>query len=138
MATLIISSDVNQLPFVNAFIKEYMPQELMGKLQQIELVTEELLVNIFRYAYYTQKGQIEISCQVTKHDNESFFCISIRDWGHHFDPFQTPTPNLDLSISERPIGGLGIHLVRTLVNEYKYKRVDGSNVVELFFAILPI
>ena len=57
--------------------------------------------------------------------------LELRDNAPPFDPFQIPLPQLDADIDARAVGGLGVHLVRTLVDEYSYTRVDGQNVVRL-------
>ena len=57
------------------------------------------------------------------------------DDGDPFDPFTAPVPDLAASIEERDIGGLGVHLVRTLATRFAYERADGRNVVTLGFAL---
>lgn len=136
MATLTIPSGIEQLPYVNTFIRQCIPLAFTGRVQLIELAVEELLVNIFRYAYHKKNGYAEISCQFVKIEDNPYFLVSIKDWGQPFDPFQVPLPDLELSIEERPIGGLGVHLVRTVTDIYKYKRVGDTNVVELFFSFI--
>ncbi|MEY2680903.1 MAG: anti-sigma regulatory factor, partial [Pseudomonadota bacterium] len=57
--------------------------------------------------------------------------IVIEDDGIPFDPFSLAEPNLELSLDERAIGGLGVHFTRTLMDTYRYQRLDGRNRVEL-------
>ena len=57
--------------------------------------------------------------------------IELRDNAPPFDPFQAPLPQLGADIDARAVGGLGIHLARTLVDECDYARADGQNVVRL-------
>ena len=57
--------------------------------------------------------------------------VTITDDGPPFDPFRQAAPDTTLSVDERPIGGLGIHLVRELMDEVSYQRRDGQNVVVL-------
>jgi anti-sigma regulatory factor (Ser/Thr protein kinase) len=57
--------------------------------------------------------------------------LTIKDAGVPFNPFARETPDISLSIDEREIGGLGIHMVRGLVDEYSYQRQINNNVVTL-------
>ena len=60
-------------------------------------------------------------------------CVNVRitDDGPQFDPFQQAAPDTTLSIEDRSIGGLGIHLVRELMDDVSYERRNGNNVVTL-------
>ena len=57
--------------------------------------------------------------------------VTLTDDGPPFDPFRQAAPDTTLSVDDRPIGGLGIHLVRELMDEVSYERRDGHNVVVL-------
>ncbi len=57
--------------------------------------------------------------------------VEIEDDGRAFDPFDAPPPDLTSSIEERAIGGLGVHLVRSLTDDASYERRDGRNIVTL-------
>jgi len=55
----------------------------------------------------------------------------VEDDGKPFDPLQAPPPDLSLPLERRPIGGLGIHLIRNLMDEVSYARVGGRNVLKM-------
>jgi serine/threonine-protein kinase RsbW len=57
--------------------------------------------------------------------------LEIEDDGAPFDPLQAPPPDLTLPLDRRPIGGLGIHLVRNLMDDVSYVRRDGRNLLRL-------
>jgi anti-sigma regulatory factor (Ser/Thr protein kinase) len=57
--------------------------------------------------------------------------VEVEDDGRPFDPLQVPPPDLTLSLEQRPIGGLGIHLIRNLMDEVSYARRDGRNVLKM-------
>ena len=57
--------------------------------------------------------------------------IEFRDFGRPFDPLQAPPPDLDRPAGERPIGGLGIHLVRSLTDRVEYRRLGGANLLRV-------
>jgi anti-sigma regulatory factor (Ser/Thr protein kinase) len=57
--------------------------------------------------------------------------MTIRDNGSRFDPLSLAVPKLDVEIAERDVGGLGVHLVRELADDYRYARVDDCNVLTI-------
>ncbi|QFR32553.1 ATP-binding protein [Ancylobacter sp. TS-1] len=61
--------------------------------------------------------------------------MTFSDDGDPFDPFEAPAPDLDGQIEQRRIGGLGVHLVRTLADSFAYRRENGRNVVTLAFRL---
>ena len=61
--------------------------------------------------------------------NQDRVTVTLTDDGTPFDPFSQPEPDTTLSVEERPIGGLGIHLVREMMDDVSYQRRDGHNVV---------
>ncbi len=90
------------------------------------LALDDLLNNVVSYAFPDGSDhEIEISVDVSAHR----FAISVSDDGMPFNPFGLDLPDTTASIADRGIGGLGIHLVRTLMDEYRYERRGGRNVV---------
>jgi len=103
-------------------------QELLFK---IELVLEEALTNVIRYAYPEASGDVEIECTVL----ENKLCLSISDWGDPFNPLERPEPDLTCEMSERPIGGLGIYLIRHMGDEMHYTRQGHKNILSFCFRV---
>lgn len=98
-------------------------------LFQIELVLEEIGTNIIKYA---QDGERETEIDITLTSDSKSLIMEIVDDGKPFDPFaDAPAPDLDSSVPERPIGGLGVYLVQELMDEAHYRREDGKNKVTL-------
>ncbi len=97
------------------------------KVYNIELAAEEVLVNIFRYAYPEEPGEVEVNCRMEGVD----FILEITDSGIAFDMTQAPPPDREADIAERNIGGLGIFLVKTLMDDVRYRREDGRNILTL-------
>ena len=100
------------------------------KIKEIELVTEEAVVNIISYAYPEETGDIEIRCNENK---GAGFLIEIMDTGTPFNPLSLPEPDITADISQRNIGGLGIALMRKMVDGISYRREEGSNIVTFIF-----
>jgi anti-sigma regulatory factor (Ser/Thr protein kinase) len=98
------------------------------KLNAIQLAAEEILVNVIHYAYPGGQGDIEIMCRNTK---EGEIIIQIMDWGIAFDPMAKEDPDINLPLEERQIGGLGIFLVKKLMDQVKYHRENGKNILTL-------
>ncbi len=104
-----------------------LPPELEPKL---DLVLEEILVNVIKYAYPDTDGNMEVEC-IT--DADSFCCI-VRDWGPPFDPLVVAPPDTEAGIEERPIGGLGLMLVSTMTDDCSYVRSDETNELKFCFS----
>ena len=96
------------------------------KIRQIELATEEALVNICNYAYPEEPGEVEVRCKMEDGDR---FIMEIIDRGIPFDNKSLCDPDLTLTVSEREMGGLGIFLIRKMVDEVQYRRDGDRNTL---------
>ena len=119
-----IAPNHDQLELIPAAVEEFAerdnwPPDLVFKLN---LVLEELGVNIVNYSGAT--GDIEISLAS---DSERV-TVEITDDGRPFNPLiDQESPDVSAPLGDRPIGGLGIHLVRSMMDEMRYSREDGRN-----------
>ena len=100
-------------------------------LTNVHLVLDELVSNVIRHGDTAGDGNVEVSLA----DDAGALTIDVIDNGIAFDPLARPAPNLDLPIEQRPIGGLGIHIVRTLAERISYRREDGRNHLSLTMRI---
>ena len=92
------------------------------------LVVEELGLNVINHAYRGQSGEFEIIIT----SEEQAITVEIIDNGPPFNMLQdAPLPDVEAEIEERPVGGLGIHLVKTMMDELHYKRDQGKNHLTL-------
>jgi sigma-B regulation protein RsbU (phosphoserine phosphatase) len=96
--------------------------------QNMNLVFDELLNNVISYAY-RDEDEHDIGIRVELSGNR--LTVTIEDDGVQFNPFGTETPQTDLPLEEREIGGLGIHLVRNFMDNVSYQRRSDKNVVTL-------
>ena len=96
---------------------------------QLHLALEEVLVNVVNYAYEGKEGTVDISYDISN-DNKSIKVI-IKDKGKAFDPTKAEDPPLEGTAKERKIGGLGIYIVKNIVDDIKYSRIDNQNVLEI-------
>lgn len=135
MPSIILPATLEQLAPMNDFIRAHLtpPEETLAL--NAELAMEELLVNSANHAYPAEVGQVEVTCwPEVCFDGRNYFKLVLRDWGRPFNPFrEAPVPDLELGLDDRPIGGLGVHLVKSLVDHYAYAYVLESNNIELYF-----
>src|SRR6056297_3649933 len=97
-------------------------------IPKLKLAGEELLVNVVHYAYSDMDGagNIELRCGMA--DPETF-CMAVLDQGTPFNPLLAEAPDLTEDIDQRPVGGLGIFLVREMADRLDYCRKDETNVL---------
>lgn len=91
----------------------------------VKLALEEAVLNVINYAHKANGGhQIEILLYLT----DAALTLEIVDDGEEFDPLtEAPEPDIDAPIDERKVGGLGIHLIREMMDEVGYRRADDRN-----------
>ncbi len=95
---------------------------------EINVALDEIITNIISYAY-NDKAEHKILVKIFF--LEDGLKIQIEDEGIAFNPMERAEPDITKSVMERPIGGLGIHMVRKLVDELKYKRENNKNILTL-------
>lgn len=96
--------------------------------RSLSVALDELLANALSHGMAGRDaGSITVEVEL----DQERLTVTLTDDGPPFDPFGPAAPDTTLSVEERPIGGLGIHLVRRLVDEVSYHRRDGRNVVVL-------
>ncbi len=98
------------------------------KIGEIQVAVEEALVNVANYAYKDSEGDVEVICKL---DSEENFVIEIVDSGFPFDLSSIKDPDTTLDVSERSIGGLGIYLIRKLMDHAEHKRENNRNILTL-------
>lgn len=127
---LVLPNDIETIPQLNEFI-DSVAEEVgleMSLTMSLNLALEEAVVNVMEYAYPEgQKGNVEI--EVTA--DQQWMTFVITDTGIAFDPTTKEDADTTLSAEERPIGGLGIFMVRQLMDVIEYKRKDNKNVLTL-------
>ncbi len=96
--------------------------------RSVNVALDELLANELSHG---MAGRDAGSVTVEVELDQERVTVTITDDGPSFDPFRQAAPDTTLSVDERPIGGLGIHLVRELMDEVSYQRRDEHNVVVL-------
>lgn len=123
-----IINDLDEIPRLAEFIEELCSEvNLSDELtMNINLALEEAVANIIMYAYPTEEIH-EILLKVTYLSEQLIFLLT--DKGLSFDPTQVPDADITLPIEERTIGGLGIFLIRSIMNEVSYQRLGEENML---------
>jgi len=127
---LVIKNRLEELGIVEDRFHEFSEQNEIpdGARQKVSIVLDELLNNVISYAY---EDDDEHSIEVDIELSGQRLVTTIRDDGVPFNPFGLGTPDTSAPMAEREIGGLGIHLVRSMMDEYLYERRINRNVVTL-------
>ena len=127
---LIIKNHVGELERVNKFIEE-IGEELgldMELLMNLNLVMEEMVSNVIFYAYPEGKTA-DIELVAESNGKELTFMLS--DQGKEFDPTAKEDADPDVNPMEREIGGMGIFIVKNIMNQVTYQRLDGKNLLTM-------
>jgi anti-sigma regulatory factor (Ser/Thr protein kinase) len=98
------------------------------RITELEVATEEALVNIVSYAYQEDIGDVEVTCML---DDDNRFIIEIEDTGVPFDILSLGEPDLTNDIAERKVGGLGVFVIKELMDDVQYLREDDKNILRL-------
>lgn len=129
---LVLSNDRGRLVELSQWLDQLTAAVSLteSRAAQMRLAVEEAVVNVLNYAYPpTQQGMIRVSAEL----EGDAVAVVIDDEGTPFDPTEAAEPDVTLPPEERPIGGLGILLVRQLSSSVSYQRRDGHNVLTLVF-----
>jgi sigma-B regulation protein RsbU (phosphoserine phosphatase) len=127
---LTLPNDISTIPQLSEFI-EGIGEELcleMSVLMSLNLALEEAVVNVMEYAY-PPDVQGDVTIEAIANETQLKFIIS--DSGIPFDPTKKEAVDTTLSAEERPIGGLGIHLVREIMDSVTYEYKDCKNILSL-------
>ena len=100
-------------------------------VRRIKLCIEEAVVNIINYAYPEKDGDVEVCYEK---ENSGKLVIEILDNGIPFDPLSEPEPSLGAPLSERKVGGLGVHFIRKMTEDVRYLRQGDANQLTLVFS----
>ena len=128
--SIILANELSEISKLNDFIEDIGNEFSLTPdvVFNLTLVLEEAVVNVINYAYPKEDHE-SIYLSAKMQDGSIIFVLS--DSGKEFDPTMAPDADVTLSAEDRQIGGLGIFLIRQIMNEVKYERIDGKNVLTL-------
>ena len=127
---LILHNDIRQIPQLACFVEAIAREASLSQslALSLNLALEEAVTNVIIYAYPEgSDGLVDIEAFIRTGSVE--FIVS--DSGIPFDPTKTPPADINASLEDRRIGGLGIHLVRSIMDSVTYRRQDGKNFLTM-------
>lgn len=128
--TLTLRNDVQEVPLLATFIDTISEENGIDMIESmnINLAVEEAVANVMNYAYPKDTvGEVRVDASVA----DGLLTITITDSGTPFDPTQKEDPDINLPAEERPIGGLGILLVKQIMDTVTYQHAEGKNILTL-------
>jgi serine/threonine-protein kinase RsbW len=124
-----IGSDIAEIPEISARLETAM--RLHGfsdeDILDTQLAVEEAITNVIVHGYNGPGEIITVSIQASPNRVE----IQITDSAPRFDPLSLPEPDLDSDVEDRQIGGLGVYLIRQVMDEISYRYEKGNNILVL-------
>ncbi|MCP4285814.1 MAG: ATP-binding protein [Gammaproteobacteria bacterium] len=125
-----LKSQLSELTQLTEVVKAFGEENglAMKEIFNLNLVLDELVTNIIQYGYEGADGNV---IRIRLWLEGSWIRVELTDDARPFNPLTACPANLDTSLQERAVGGLGIHMVRELMNEVNYRRVGDRNILSL-------
>ncbi len=122
-----LKNNLSELESLNKVVAEFAERHRLSSkvLLNLSLALEEILTNVISHAY---DDNDEHQIMVRLFLEQGQLKVEVEDDGRPFNPLEAPEPDLNKSLEERSIGGLGIHFVRKLMDELEYRRKEGKNL----------
>lgn len=131
MRDITVAAILDNISMVTAFVDEELmrigcPRKANA---QIDICIDEIFANIAQYAYGSDTGDVTLHIEFD--EAERLFSLSFIDCGQPFDPRDVPEPDITSPLEERPIGGLGLFMVKNLMDSMTYQHEDGRNILTI-------
>ncbi len=120
-------SEIERLgQLVDAFVEDnHLASEVAF---HVNLALDEIVTNVIMHGY-AEPGRHDIDVRLALEGDR--LRVQVEDDGLAFNPLDVPPPNLDLALDDRPIGGLGVHFVKSVMTSLEYQREGGHNVLTM-------
>ena len=131
---LTLVNDLRQVSLLSGFVDRIRKENDLAPAlaARIHLALEEAVSNVIMYAYPEGTAGNMVLDAVRDGNRLQFTLV---DRGKAFDPTTVPEANPGAPLEERPVGGLGIHLVRSIMDSISYSRLDGKNVLTMIISL---
>ncbi|HZD43724.1 MAG TPA: ATP-binding protein [Methanomicrobiales archaeon] len=128
-SVLTIPADVKRIPQVTAALGEALKASGFSDeaILDLQLAVEEAFANTIVHGYRGKAGEVTIAIHATEEAVE----VTIEDNAPPFNPLSIPEPDRGSDLGDRRIGGLGIYLIRQVVDAVDHSYVDGKNILRL-------
>lgn len=126
--TIQVSADVREIERLNRLVRQFgeLHEVPSRTLYAVNLALDELVTNVILYGFDTPQGR-RVTVRIATGGGE--LVASVLDDGKAFNPLEVKPPDLDAPLEQRDLGGLGIHLVRSLMDHVSYSRDEEKNVL---------
>ena len=137
MAEITADARLDKIGEVTAFVEEQLENMGAGmKAQmQISIAVDELFANIINYAYPSSAGKATVRVEASEDGKKAV--ITFIDQGIPYNPLEKEDPDITLSAETRPLGGLGIFMVKKSMDDLAYRYENGQNILTLKKTIRP-
>ncbi len=128
--TIRLPAEVREIERLNRLVRQFGElHEIPSRaLYAVNLALDEVVTNVVLYGFETSAGQeVAVRVETTGDDLRS----EVVDAGREFNPLNAPVPDLTVALEERALGGLGIHLARSLMDRVEYRRDGAKNVLTM-------
>lgn len=127
-----LHNDIAEVPLLGEWVEQLGETLGLGMPQvfQLNLALEEAVVNVMNYAY---PGQENMPVRLSAEGDAHQITFVLEDEGIPYDPLAKEDPDTTLSAEERPIGGLGIFLIKQLMHDVQYERVGQTNRLTMLY-----
>ena len=131
MKEITLAATLENIAAVTDFVNEQLEANAcpMKAMMQIDVAIDELFGNIAHYAYAPGTGEATVRVEIQQEPREAV--ITFLDRGTPFDPLNADTPDITQSAESRPVGGLGIFLVRKTMDDVSYTYQNGQNMLSI-------
>ena len=125
--SLVLRNDLSELKRMSEAVSAWCRDNGLSSAAEfhINLALDEIVSNVIRYGW-KDSGEHHLDVRLVVLNGEA--TLEIEDDAAPFNPLEAPAPDLDRRVEERPVGGLGIHLVRQVMDGLDYRRLDGKNL----------
>jgi anti-sigma regulatory factor (Ser/Thr protein kinase) len=123
-----LKNDLSEIERLSQIVTEFAKRNHLPSrvLFDLNLALEEVLTNVISYGYQ-DSNEHQIIIRICLENGE--LTAVVEDDGQPFNPLEVPEPDLEKTLEERPVGGLGIYLTRKLMDELEYKQQGGKNIL---------
>lgn len=129
MESIVVPAEASKIPVVVDFANKFLKKHSITDFNKVDIVIDEVLCNIASYAYGGAKKGVCVNCWYD--DKTSNFYLQFVDEGIQYNPLEKSDPDITLSAEDRNIGGLGIFIVKKMMDNVSYEYQNGRNVLTL-------
>jgi serine/threonine-protein kinase RsbW len=130
MSNKTFPANFDQLDSIREFVGDAAKKAGMNakEIYAVQLAVDEAASNVIEHAYEgLPAGNVDLNCTIQTDE----LIISVSDHGAKFNPLLAPAPNIDATLEERSVGGLGVFLIRKIMDDVRYDETASGNVLTM-------